>query len=188
MNIFTLYKLGVASVLIQSLLWYALWLDGGEGNETERTLSLFGLFLISAYALAVPVSMLCLAHSKEHRDAGLHWLETSLISAMATIGACFPILLIFPGPGTPSVCALVGSPGGYTYSCGVAWLLLPVSAAQIMIYLCASILIRRHGVVNPGWDSTNATPRWICADIRDIGRPTAASLRTSVRKRRLARG
>ncbi|KAJ6458571.1 hypothetical protein C8R47DRAFT_148507 [Mycena vitilis] len=55
MDIFTLYKLGVASTVIQLLLWYALWLDGGEGNETVcRTVLGFSSFQPAPYQRVRP--------------------------------------------------------------------------------------------------------------------------------------
>ncbi|KAJ6458572.1 hypothetical protein C8R47DRAFT_148519 [Mycena vitilis] len=143
-------------------------------------------------------------HGTLQRPKELHWLQTTPIRAIAAMGARIrefppiarddlkPALLAFSlissGPAIPSVCALVGSPGVYSYPCYVDWLLLLVSAAQTMICFSASILIVRHAVANPGWDSTDATLSWASADIRDIGRPPAASLRTRTRKRRIARG
>ncbi|KAJ7655979.1 hypothetical protein DFH06DRAFT_1199883 [Mycena polygramma] len=66
----------------------------------------------------------------------------------------------------------------------MAVLLLLVGVAEASIYLWALTTIYRHGIERPAWGFfRTSTPTWVCADILDIGRPTAASPRTSMRKR-----
>ncbi|KAJ7655975.1 hypothetical protein DFH06DRAFT_474421 [Mycena polygramma] len=198
MKILILYKLAVSLAAFQSLLWFAMWFVSAqrpieEGEEDHRILGLLLLLGIIAETVGLPSLLLSTTRSPKSnlRRAGFHNIQTILLSILAASKT-----VIREGPPKRLHVSDFGVSHNDPYSaieCALSWYLSNYR-------LDPSPLLRgggHHLSLRQDYDLSArsreaqlgpniSTPIWAYADVLDIGRPMAVSLRTNMRKRCLA--